>query len=486
MRASTHMSFGILSLLSIGLLISRPATLTAAVFATIGSWLPDIDTEKSTIGRIFHPPAAYLERRFGHRGATHSLLALVGLCALTAPLIAVNRLWWTAIVTGYLSHIFLDTLNKQGVQLFYPSTIRAVMPRNPDWRVTAGSKTERGLLVVFSILALLLWPVNQTGLFPALHALLKDTQSAIADYRGWENSYRVFVDVEGTFNISQQPITARFEVIGIENANSLAVYDAHDDLLYTVGTDQNANIYPKRVICKKGEPISVTAKKVHLENELLGNLSAYIPNDGLTFIKGTLKTTDPVLLPQDPQTAAAIRPGNNEIELQYAQQKDLEPIDVRTIFAISGDFYLRTIRPAGTKSAVKRPPPPPDIKRKPQASYTTEMYIHDVRQAQEIRVKAGQEIRTGELIAQLHDPMADRRQLEKQRLEKQMKLLKARADPVSALLLTETRQRLNAIEAEREKHRIYSSVNGRVLLVRTHTIHNESKTIVIRLLVHEP
>ncbi len=269
MTAPTHASFGILSLLSIGALIGRPATLPAVAMVTIGALLPDIDTAQSTIGKSLYPLSRWLERRLGHRGAVHSLCALLMLGLIAAPLIGFNRFWWFALLVGYFSHLLLDTLNKEGVPLFYPSRVRAVMPKARRWRIAVGSKAEIVLLIVFSVFALLLLPLNRAGLFPSLHALLKDIHSAIADYRAWENTYRVIADVEGGLNISQQPIEGAFEVLGVENANSLVVYDETRDVLYTVGTDQNANIYPKRILCRKGEPIQVITQKVHLENRVV-------------------------------------------------------------------------------------------------------------------------------------------------------------------------------------------------------------------------
>jgi len=345
MTAPTHTSFGILSLLSIGAMMGRPATLPAVGLVTIGALLPDIDTAQSTIGRLLFPLSAWLERRLGHRGAVHSLFALMVLGFATVPLAMSNRWWWMALLIGFGSHLLLDTLNKEGVPLFYPSRVRAVMPRSQRWRIAVGSKAEMILMTVVSIFALLLLPINRAGLFQSLHALLKDIHSAIADYRAWENAYRVIADVEGGLNISQQPIAGAFEVLGVENANSLVVFDETRDALYTVGTDANANIYPKRILCRKGEPIQVITHKVHLENELLGNLLDHLPKEGQTFIKGTLKTTDRVILPKDPDHYDTIQLGINEMNLQYARARDLEPLDVRTIFVIAGDFYIRTILP---------------------------------------------------------------------------------------------------------------------------------------------
>ena len=249
MRATTHASFGTLFILGIGLLLGITINPAIAVFTAIGALLPDLDTPKSIIGRFLYPIAAYIERKFGHRQATHSLLALLILGLITAPLIYVNLFCWIALLSGYLSHLLIDTTNKSGVPLFYPSSIRAVMPKPEKWRIRVGSKAESIVFIIILIAVFALFPINRMGLFRALHRMIKDTQSAIADYRSWADSYRVYANVKGVFNVSQQPIVSQFEVLGIENRNTLVVYDARAEKIYTVGTDNNASIYPKKILC---------------------------------------------------------------------------------------------------------------------------------------------------------------------------------------------------------------------------------------------
>src|SRR5688572_439 len=50
-------------------------------FTVFFSLLPDIDCPKSIVGKLFLPVSRYLNRNFGHRTITHSLLAylLLGL-----------------------------------------------------------------------------------------------------------------------------------------------------------------------------------------------------------------------------------------------------------------------------------------------------------------------------------------------------------------------------------------------------------------------
>jgi len=45
------------------------------------SLLPDIDHTKSIIGKLFFPLARAINRKYGHRTITHSVIVLVGLTA---------------------------------------------------------------------------------------------------------------------------------------------------------------------------------------------------------------------------------------------------------------------------------------------------------------------------------------------------------------------------------------------------------------------
>jgi len=80
--------------------------------------LPDIDTPKSLIGSLLRPISRLLERKIGHRTATHSLLVL-GLVASVAYFLAPD--WWLVLAGAYASHLLLDLLiGVQGIMLFWP------------------------------------------------------------------------------------------------------------------------------------------------------------------------------------------------------------------------------------------------------------------------------------------------------------------------------------------------------------------------------
>ena len=94
----------------------HPAGLGLAV---AGSLLPDVDHPKSWAGRRLRPLSTVIAAVFGHRGVTHSLLALFG-CWAALRYGAVPRGWAAPVVTGYLSHLLADLLTPGGLRLAWP------------------------------------------------------------------------------------------------------------------------------------------------------------------------------------------------------------------------------------------------------------------------------------------------------------------------------------------------------------------------------
>ncbi|ARJ64976.1 hypothetical protein WV31_04490 [Magnetospirillum sp. ME-1] len=93
-----------------------------AAAAALGALLPDIDHPSSWIGRRLWPVSKPLSMVLGHRGLTHSLLAVIGGLAvlmLMEPARGLVRLA-EPLALGYLSHLAADALTPSGVPLLWP------------------------------------------------------------------------------------------------------------------------------------------------------------------------------------------------------------------------------------------------------------------------------------------------------------------------------------------------------------------------------
>ena len=95
-------------------------------FTYYGALLPDIDIRESYISKRFALLYKFFGKRQKHRGFTHSLLFILLLSALGDLLskLTDNNIVFTClsygILIGSISHICLDLLTKEGVELFYP------------------------------------------------------------------------------------------------------------------------------------------------------------------------------------------------------------------------------------------------------------------------------------------------------------------------------------------------------------------------------
>lgn len=100
----------------------------ATGIAVIASLVPDIDTPKSTVGRLV-PFVSYPLALAGHRSITHSLAgaALLAIPVLIAQEYANTNLLIPFLI-GYLSHLLLDLLTPQGCPLLWPLPLHIKIP----------------------------------------------------------------------------------------------------------------------------------------------------------------------------------------------------------------------------------------------------------------------------------------------------------------------------------------------------------------------
>ena len=138
----------------------------AIAFAVLGSLLPDLDARESKLSNFqvagitpFKPAAQALNRRLGHRGMMHSLLALLILAIFFGlPLwLFLDPLAGVGLVLGYFSHLVLDACTRSGIPFYWPEPNRIYfLP--PRLRVATGSWWEDivFLLLTFAATGVLL------------------------------------------------------------------------------------------------------------------------------------------------------------------------------------------------------------------------------------------------------------------------------------------------------------------------------------------
>ena len=94
---------------------------TFAASMLIGGLIPDVDNNNSMFSNSF-AMAHIIYNRVKHRGFIHTIecALLVAIPFLFVPSYGISI--GIGLFFGYLSHLFLDCFNQQGIMLFYPFT----------------------------------------------------------------------------------------------------------------------------------------------------------------------------------------------------------------------------------------------------------------------------------------------------------------------------------------------------------------------------
>ena len=184
MNGTTHAIFGVAALAGASLAVGTEPSLYAYPAAVVAAWLPDVDNPRSTLGnglsRMKNPvlnlvtrplswflrtASFFLVRTVGHRTLTHSLLGAAIFCV---PVWMLLGGWLPgvalALISGYVSHIVADALNRWGVPLLWPLGIQ--------FRLFPGGLRSGGVAeLVVAALVLVLAGVEIYLLHPSVEGL---------------------------------------------------------------------------------------------------------------------------------------------------------------------------------------------------------------------------------------------------------------------------------------------------------------------------
>lgn len=163
MTGRTHDLAAFAALTGFAALYSVPhmslGTLIVAVSANlIGGLTPDIDQPTAdlwhklpagtVIGKILYPLLG------GHRFISHSVLGIVLfgfgsrllLSAISSVLLVNMTVVWWAFMIGYISHLLMDTLTRDGVPWLFPVPIKFGLPPFRALRIKTGGMIEKSLI----------------------------------------------------------------------------------------------------------------------------------------------------------------------------------------------------------------------------------------------------------------------------------------------------------------------------------------------------
>ena len=327
MTLPTHLAFASVLYLGGATLFGYKPDLISWALAAVACLLPDIDLPPSKIGRLFWFVSVPLERRFGHRTLTHSLVAIGAVMALSTPLGFVSPLYFWSAVGGYWSHLWIDMLNIRGVDLFWPAPVRLVTPGNRNWRLAVGSKGEMGLLAGLLALTVALYPLSHRGFRDALQALLKSFDMAVEQYARVSGTHWYDLDLVASDNLTLERIACRCPVVGTWKNGFIIL---HDGQPRAVGKSEAHNLYPVRGRLIQGEPLRVVAERVAMQGHTLRWLVSRIDQSRPYYLLGEVEIPDgrgPALTGRldrvDTYNPASYRGGI--LRLHYARAAELGP-----------------------------------------------------------------------------------------------------------------------------------------------------------------
>lgn len=333
MMSPTHIAFSV-GITSLVLGTAHPVALLAAALA---SMLPDVDTSKSIAGRYLSPVSRWLEKRYAHRTVTHSFLASGIFTLATYPTVL---LWgtevWQALVLGYFTGWFADVFTKTGVAAFYPSPARLVIPMNPRYRLSTGSRAESFLLAILVALAIASISINSSGgILRSFNQALGIPSGAVEIANAEVSQYLLNATIIGRAAVTQQPVNAEFEVVKPLTQSDLLIKDKQGRL-YRAGTTQECQIIASRILIQRGQRIRSTFRKIQLQDQAITEVLTEIP-PGRTYINGTLNLQDAedLIIPThaDQFDTITLQPSR---DLMVARLESASPVEAENLL---GDYY---------------------------------------------------------------------------------------------------------------------------------------------------
>ena len=317
MTAPTHIAFGLLTVAgSFSLFsVSFHRNLPAIACAIIGSLLPDIDSPRSSIGRVMPFASIPIERRWGHRTITHSLLCMLALSAITLPLIAWDTACYAAVIMGYMSHLIADCATKSGAPLFYPHPAVCVFPGSAKYRIKTGSLMGEGtVLAVVVILLMAFMPVsNMGGIWRSFRYLMATPSAAYADYR--RANTETYLKFEGQWRHTREKVSGRALILDAKPAWFWIVFDGR---VLTCG--EHGAILPDKVRVEETDrPVSIQA--LLLKGETYRELVEQIPKN--SFVSGLIEADASFEVREEERPDGAVIFTTRTFEFRFAQKEEI-------------------------------------------------------------------------------------------------------------------------------------------------------------------
>lgn len=356
MIASTHITFAefiyLLLLTTTGVVLNA----TNAIIIAFAAVLPDIDTAASIIGRIFPFISKPLERKFGHRTLTHSLMMIIIIALAGIPILILKQDIYICSIIGYASHPLLDTATVNGVKLFYPfSKVKCIFPMEVNhphsYRMQTGSKLDIMLSVIFFVGCIPTLFIASQGYERFIRSTQQNIEAAVRDYNEYSKDNLVFADVQAYDMLTKRPLKGTLEIVGAFNPQTL-IFKGHDKRLHTLGKDFQADYIAEKILCFKGSPAYASIRNIDVSNQVLIQMFSLIDTTSENYFFGDLLSMDKVVVPGNIKLFSPVTGSSNTIKFNYATVEDILMYNLESAFISRGILTIKTISKRDTASII--------------------------------------------------------------------------------------------------------------------------------------
>ncbi|EXJ16926.1 metal-dependent hydrolase [Imhoffiella purpurea] len=326
MLTPTHLLFAQSAYLTTCVVAAHPPAPEEAAVALLGATLPDLDSRASYIGRILRLTSDLIERYFGHRSFTHSLLVQLIAGGLAVWLLPDG--YGLALMAGWVSHSWADMMTPGGVSWFWPSRIRCVLPGNPDFRMELGKGGEMGFMLVMTLLGVVMMPLAATGKGTTglLRGALGDMEMVRREYDQYQGGYLFSVQITGKDNRTSADISGTYSVQGPWRDAGL-ILDTPDGPR-SLCPSSACQWYSAHAGLNRGEPIKTSTVSVSAGllavSELRERVSE-LTQAGEVFLLGTAQAEGVKAQPPTLEVTT------DTLTFAYAAPAILEPFQGRTL-----------------------------------------------------------------------------------------------------------------------------------------------------------
>ena len=228
--------------------------------------------------------------------------------------------------------------NIRGVDLFWPSDIRVVMPGKIKFRLEVGGKAEMIVLCSLVVFSAGLYPMSDLGLRGGLHQLLRNFDIARDEYVKAQGKKFYSLELNAIDNLTLEHIQCTCPILGAWQGGLIIEYNGKSR---SVGESEvNHNLFPTEAVLIKGDPLRVITQRVNMNGRSLRWLVDSLQTNHEYYLLGEL-FVDSGLLPSmnDIELYHPVMLSGSRVRLHYAREGDLG--EYLNMVAIRGEVVVQ-------------------------------------------------------------------------------------------------------------------------------------------------